>query len=290
LIHVFSVLPHVPLFSLCLKQSYACPFSSGLKLGVVQFSIFSSIPGFHHALSTRRGGVSSGEFESLNLAFHVGDEAESVRHNRRLWAREVGFASDDLVAAQQVHGAIVRVVSRENIGRGAFGVDDALPDCDALITRERSVPILILVADCAPILLVDPIMRVCAVVHAGWRGALAGIAAKTVAAMQSEWGTKPTDVLAAIGPCLSTLNLEVGEEVAAQVELKDALSVVRAEEWAKPHLNLRSLIRRDLIQAGLGESNVEVSPLCPKERNDLLFSHRGQNGRAGRFGIVAWWE
>ncbi len=256
----------------------------------MQFSIFSSVPGFNHALSTRWGGVSTGEFDSLNLAFHVGDEPGRVRDNRCSWASGVGFDLPHLVAAQQVHGANVRVVSRDERGRGAFDFNDALPDCDALVTNELNVPVLVLVADCAPVLLVDPTKRVCAVVHAGWRGALAGIAAKTIETMQSEFGTNPGDVLAAIGPCLSVGNLEIGEEVAALVEEKDALSVVRSEEWDKPHLDLRGLIGRDLIKAGVSESNVEVSPFCPKERSDLFFSHRGQNGRAGRFGVVAWWE
>ncbi len=256
----------------------------------VQFSVFASIPGFHHALSTRHGGVSQGEFDSLNLAFHVGDEAELVRDNRRSWARQVGFAADHLVAAQQTHGVNIRVVLPEDSGRGALGWDAALPDCDALVTHEKKVPVLILVADCAPLLLVDPTERVCAVVHAGWRGALAGIAGKTVETMRSEWGTNPRDVLAAIGPCLSLENLEVSEEVAAVVEAKDSNSVIRASEWAKPHLDLRGLIQGDLVEAGVSRSNIEVSPFCPKERSDLFFSHRGQNGRAGRFGIVAWWE
>lgn len=261
-----------------------------MKLLPVRLSIFSSVPGFRHALSTRNGGVSAGDFSSLNLGFHVGDEVEDVRRNRELWAQHEGFPLQHLVAAQQVHGSSVHVVSRPDVGRGAFGWDDALPACDALVTNEKNVPLLILVADCAPVLLVDPTKRVCAVVHAGWRGALAGIAGKTIETMQREFGTRPDDVLATIGPCLSVENLEVGEEVAAQVEEKDALAIVRREEWPKPHLDLRGLIGRDLAQVGLSEPNIEISPMCPKERHDLFFSHRGQNGSAGRFGIVAWWQ
>lgn len=254
----------------------------------MRFSIFQPIEGFRHAISTRAGGVSSGEFESANLAFHVGDDSECVRENRRRFASEAGYSGDNLICARQVHGDNVRVASGNERGRGSFDLDSALPDCDALITREPDLPLLILVADCAPVLLVDPINRVCAVVHAGWRGALAGIAGKAVQAMAEEFGTRAPDVLAAIGPCLSTANLEVGEEVAAQVERKDAPGVVRRAEWEKPHLDLRAMIARDL--AGVSVQNVEISPLCPRERNDLFFSHRGQNGRAGRFGVVAWWE
>ena len=205
--------------------------------------------------------------------------------NRALWAREAGFSSVNIVGAQQVHGDYVRVVTRDDIGRGHF---EGLPACDALVTAEEDVPLLILVADCAPVLLVDPVGRACAVVHAGWRGALAGIAGKTLAVMQQHWGTEPSEVLAAIGPCLNVANLEVGEEVAAQVEAVHPPAVVR-DGWEKPHLDLRALIVADLIGRGVGEKSIEVSSLCPRERNDLFFSHRGQNGRAGRFGLVAWW-
>lgn len=256
----------------------------------MQFSIFDAVEGFHHALSTRHGGTSTGGFDSLNLAFHVGDDAGYVRDNRQIWAREVGLQMNLFVAAQQTHGSNIRVVSQDEGGRGALSWEDALPDCDALVTQEVAVPLLILVADCAPVLLVDPVKRVCAVVHAGWRGALAGIAGKTIDTMQRERGTKPRDVLAAIGPCLSPENLEVGEEVAALVEAENPRGVVRSEEWLKPHLDLRALIEDDLKAAGVSASNIEISPLCPRERNDLFFSHRGQNGRAGRFGVAAWWK
>jgi len=254
----------------------------------MQFSIFQPIEGFRHAISTRTGGVSSGDFGSANLAFHVGDDPECVRENRRRFAIEAGFNAENLVCARQVHGDSVRVVLQSERGRGGLDLDSALSDCDALLTREADLPLLSLVADCAPVTLVDPIRRACAVVHAGWRGALAGVAGKTVRTMAREFGTRAPDVLAAIGPCLGAANLEVGEEVAAQVELEDAPGVVRRAQWNKPHLDLRGMIARDL--AGVGVQNVEISPLCPRERNDLFFSHRGQNGRAGRFGAVAWWE
>jgi len=253
-----------------------------------QFSIFHPIEGFCHAISTRAGGVSSGELGSLNLAFHVEDDPECVRENRRRFAREAGCNAEDLVCAQQVHGDNVRVVSANECGRGGLDLDSALPDCDALLTREPNLPLLILVADCAPVLLVDLTTRACAVVHAGWRGAFAGIAGKAVQTMAREFGTRAPDVLATIGPCLSAANLEVGEEVAAQVESKGAPGVVRRPQWEKAHLDLRGMIARDL--ASVGVTQIEISPLCPRERNDLFFSHRGRNGRAGRFGLVAWWK
>ncbi|BCM93047.1 polyphenol oxidase [Abditibacteriota bacterium] len=254
----------------------------------MQFSIFEGVTGFYHALSTRAGGVSTGEFSSLNLGFHVGDDAGAVQENRRLFAQNAGFNLARLVAAQQVHGTNVRVVSSDNAGQGALEWESALPDCDALITDETDLPLLIQVADCAPVLLIDPLNRALAVVHAGWRGALEGAASNALKIMQREFATEPDKVLVAIGPCLNVDNLEVGEEVAAQVEAKNAGAVVRGS-FPKPHLDLRTIIRDDLVNTGVLEANIETSPLCTRERNDMFFSHRGQNGNAGRFGLVAWW-
>ena len=245
---------------------------------------FSGFPELFHAISTRGNGVSSGPYHARNLGFHVGDEAENVRENRRILARECGFKVENLVCAQQVHGSEIQIVTRAQRGRGALDWAGALPACDALVTAETGVPLLILVADCAPILLFDPENRVLAVVHAGWRGAVAGIVAKTVATMNAHFGSNPREIRAGIGPCLCAENLEIGPEVAAQIGEKSALAP-RGEKFL---LDLRELLAHDLENAGIERENLEISPFCPKNRGDLFFSHRGQNGIAGRFGLVAW--
>ena len=138
------------------------------------------------------------------------------------------------------------------------------------------------------VLLVDPIQKACAVVHAGWRGALGGVAGEAVRAMNRQFGTQSKNVFAAIGPCLSAQNLEVGEEVASQVEAVNARAVIRG--FSKPHLDLRALVFDDLLKNGVEANQIEVSPFCPRERNDVFFSYRAQNGKAGRSGLVAWWD
>lgn len=250
---------------------------------LLQFSTLSDIPNFRHTITTRDGGFSSGEFASLNLAFHVGDDAATVRANRRALADKLGYNAKRLVAAQQVHGANCAVVTTDNAGRGALDWDSAWPATDALITRESGVPLLILVADCAPIVLVEPDARILALVHAGWRGAMAGIAGKAARQMV-EMGANVDNIRAGIGPCLRAENLEVGGEVAALVEDKSALQR-RGEKYL---LDLRALTGHDLESAGVRQ--IETRPECPKREGDTFFSHRGQNGVAGRFGIVAWWS
>ena len=249
----------------------------------LQFSSFSDIPRFRHAVTTRGGGFSGGDFAGLNLAFHVGDEAETVRRNRRALADELGFDATNLVAAQQIHDAHCAIADSSHVGRGALDWEGALPATDAIVTAELGLPLLILVADCAPILLVDPKARVFAVVHAGWRGALGGVAAVAVTKMES-LGARAKDISAGIGPCLRARNLEVGGEVAALVEDKTVLKAA-GDKFA---LDLRALVRRDLESAGVKQ--IEIMENCPKDQGETFFSHRGQNGKAGRFGIVAWWE
>lgn len=249
----------------------------------LQFSTLSDIPNFHHAVTTREGGFSSGEFASLNLAFHIGDNAETVRRNRRALADKLGYNAERLVAAQQVHGDNCAVIASSDAGRGALDWESALPATDALITRETGVPLLILVADCAPMLLVEPDARILTLVHAGWRGAVAGIAGKTVARMVA-MGADAANIKAGIGPCLCAENLEVGGEVAALVEDKSALH----PHGEKYRLDLRALLRRHLEEHGV--RHIEARPECPKRDGETFFSHRGQRGTAGRFGIVAWWR
>jgi hypothetical protein len=254
---------------------------------MLQFSIFEKISGLKHAVTTREGGVSDGEFASLNLAFHVGDKIEKVRENRRILARQLDFNFEKLVAAQQIHSEHAEIIHAKDAGRGALDWESAVPNTDALVTAETNLPLLILVADCAPIVLVDPDNRVLALVHAGWRGAVAQIASKTVTRMQNEFRTLPENVFVGIGPCLSVENLEIGPEVAEKIAAVDSKAIVSG--WEKPHLDLRGLIERDLTCSGVQPHNIEIMPFCSRD-DGRFFSHRGQNGSAGRFGIVAWWE
>ena len=248
-------------------------------------NLSAAVPQLRHAVTTREGGVSPADYSSLNLAFHVGDDDGLVRENRRLLAGTLGYDASRLAAAQQVHGTNASIVTAQDGGRGAFDWDSALPDCDALIVGETGVPVLIQVADCAPVLLVDPRCRVLAVVHAGWRGAVGRIASQALQKMQQEFGPGPQDVLCGIGPCLCPACFEVGHEVAMQAP---ASCVV--EGYEKPHLDLAAILRHDLMENGVPQRQIEIMASCPQCKNQTLFSHRGQKGKAGRFGLVAWWE
>jgi YfiH family protein len=259
-------------------------------MNLARFSSLRHISNLRHAITTRVGGVSQAPYESLNLGFHVGDDPEDVRRNREIVARELGFEAKRLVCAQQTHGSNVHVATPEDAGRGALDWDSAIPDTDALIVAHTRTPVAILVADCAPIMLVDAGRQVLSLVHAGWRGALGSVASHAVEKMREEFGCDPRDIVAGVGPCLCVGCLEVGEEVAQEAQKVDASTCIHTQGFSKPHLDLRGAILSDLARAQVLGAQVEVLAECPRCMNHKYFSHRGGGGTTGRFGIVAWWE
>jgi YfiH family protein len=168
--------------------------------------------GVDAAVSDRSGGVSSGPYATLNLSLSVGDDPGCVLENRRRLAGAFGAGPGDFVFARQVHGAGVRVVGVADIGSGAFSLDDAIDGADALVTRSPGAVLAILTADCVPIVLHDPEAGVLACVHAGWRGTVAGVTAAAVAAMQ-DLGSRPSAIVAGIGPAIAAERYQVGPDV-----------------------------------------------------------------------------
>jgi len=168
--------------------------------------------GVDAVVTTRGGGVSAGPYESLNLALHVGDDPDAVMENRRRAAAAIGAGLEDLVIASQVHGRAFCVVTGEDRGRGAIVTEDAIPGTDVLVTAQPGLVLVTLVADCVPIVLFDPLARVLATVHAGWRGTAARAVDAALGAMSS-LGSSPERVVAGIGPGVSPKTYLVGHEV-----------------------------------------------------------------------------
>ncbi len=164
------------------------------------------------AVTARDGGVSAGPYATLNLSLSVGDDPGNVLENRRRLAAAFAADPNDFVYARQVHGATVRVVGEPHRGSGAFSLDDAIPDADALVTSTPGLVLAILTADCVPIVLHDPVAGLLACVHAGWRGTVARVAAAALAAMQT-LGSRPADVIAGLGPAMAPDRYQVGPDV-----------------------------------------------------------------------------
>ena len=261
---------------------------AGVNISIPVEQLPLAVPGLRHALSTRQGGVSEGAYASLNLGYHVEDAPERVTENRRRFAVAAGYDPAALVTARQVHGTRLAQVGATERGRGALDWESAIAETDGLLVAEARVPVAILVADCAPVLIADPVRRALALVHAGWRGALGCIASAAVRALAAD-GCRPQDLHVGIGPTLCTACLEVSEEIGEAVAAEFGEGAVD-RSGAKPHLRLHAMLAADLAGAGVSPPQISAHPACTRCRSDRFFSYRAQGGRAGRLALAAWWE
>jgi YfiH family protein len=196
-----------------------------------------------------------------------------VQMNRARFTAAIGAAGWPIIKLKQVHSNIVvDVIDTSAAGAGA---DNAV-EGDAAITDLPGVILGVLTADCAPILIADREGLAVAAVHAGWRGTAAGIAGATVERLVARFGTDPEHLVAVIGPHIGACCYEVGEDVAAQI---DVAAIVRMPEFPKPHIDLAAANRAQLARSGIPESQIETSSLCTKCRDDLFHSYR-RDGKA----------
>ena len=233
--------------------------------------------GVPHGFTVRGGGVSTGPFDSLNLGLNTDDSPERVLQNLSLAARANGFAPGALALVRQVHGDRVLRAPAPTAG------DAVLPpeaEADAVWTDVPGQAVAVTVADCVPLLLFDPKGRRVAAVHAGWKGAMARIPEKAIAAWVKE-GTRPEDVRAAIGPCIRSCCYEVSDELAQRftAEFGEAAAV---QKGARRHLDLAFAVRRSLVAAGVPDAQVDSDFACTACNPALYFSHRRDRGNTGR--------
>lgn len=212
-------------------------------------------------VTTRRGGVSSGAYAALNLSLNVGDAPADVLENRCRAAAALGADPADFVFCEQVHGSVTQVVGAADRGRGARTSADAVPGADALATADPGTVLAVLAADCVPVVLYDPHRHVLACAHAGWRGTVARAAASAVAAMES-LGSRPTDVVAGVGPAIAPDRYQVGPDVAeaATTAFGDqAASVLRPTGAGQWQFDLWTANRIVLQDAGVPDRQIHVA-------------------------------
>lgn len=252
------------------------------------FPIFNMFPRVVNAFSTRIGGISSGPFATLNLAFPLGDDPQNILTNRKLFCQSIGVNYQEVVCAQQVHEDTIAAVDEKNKGQGAYDFETGLPATDGLMTATTGVPIMTFYADCVPLFFLDPSNRVIALSHAGWKGTVARIGAKTIAAMQEEYGSRPQDIRAVIGPSIGPCCYEV--DVVVRDKIERAIGQSKRLLKAKPNdrwdLDLWATNRLILEEAGLLPAHISVSGLCTKCRRDLFYSHRRDGKETGRMAAV----
>jgi hypothetical protein len=240
------------------------------------------------AVTTRHGGVSRPPYDSLNFGLHVGDDPADVAANRRLAAGAFGVDLSRLVFARQVHGAGVAVVDSDDAGRGATSEDDAVADADVLVTTTPGITLVIMVADCVPLALVDPRAGVLAVVHAGWRGTAAEVVGAALETMV-ERGAAREDIRAWIGPAVTPGRYQVTDEVRralAEAVGPTPLDPAVARPDGPGHW-LVDLVAANVQQLRLGGVAAEcISASGVTTADERFFSDRAARP-CGRFALLA---
>ena len=253
-----------------------------IKSGTLEYLVAEGIT-VPHCFTTRYGGVSTGSQQSLNLAIGRGDSPENVEANLRILAKELDYDPEKYVLTRQIHSDIVRVVTDTDCN-GFFHRD--YPECDALVTNTPGVTLLVFTADCTPLLFHDPVTGAVGAAHAGWRGTAQNIGAKTVEAMVKNFGCKPENIRAAIGPNLGQCHFETDLDVPA------ALTAAYGEEvqayirhsGEKYYPDLKAINALALRRAGV--SHIEISESCTWCESDRFWSHRVTKGDRGSQGAV----
>ena len=247
------------------------------------FDLLSKVPGLVHGVFTRHGGVSRPPYASLNTAWNNGDSPDAVKEN--LTRIRDALALDRLVASPQVHGDTIRCIDEEALVRA----ENRSPILvtrpgDALVTRLRGVGLVIKIADCQSIFLVDSTRGVVANVHSGWRGSVLNLAAKTVRFLEDRFGCRPADILATVSPSLGPCCAEFRN-------YRDELPEEFFPYQVKPlHFDFWAIARRQLTEAGIAPEHIEIAGRCTVCETKDFFSYRGEKPSTGRMATVIGWK
>lgn len=239
------------------------------------FPALETVRGVRHAFSTRLGGVSAPPFDSMNLSFTRGDDEAAVRENFRRFFAVIGAVPEQGVISAQTHTANVRAVGHADCGSGVTR-PRTYTDVDGLMTDEAGVVLCTQYADCVPLLFADPVRRVVATAHSGWRGTVQRIGAVTVERMCAAYGCRPADIRAAVGPSIGPCCFEVDDPViaafSAMAEWDD--TCITPTRAGHGRIDLWEINRRILLAAGISPAHLTVTDLCTQCHPDLFWSHR----------------
>ncbi len=267
--------------------------TQNLKLNVkndLQYITFPKLEALgivKHGFSTRHGGVSEGDCAKMNLSFNRSDDFETVLKNYQIICGELGINVEDLVLSHQTHTNNVKIVDETHRGTGVFA--PSFSDVDGLITNKPGVALVTQYADCTPLLFCDPVKKVVATSHAGWRGTAKEIGKVTVEKMMAEFACDPKDIIAAIGPCILDCCYEVDEPVYNEflkLEYLDLTKIFTPKENGKYQLNLVEANRQILVNAGINNNNIDLNDVCTCCYSDDLHSHRKTGGKRGNLAAI----
>lgn len=252
------------------------------------FPILEQTGMVRHLFSTRVGGVSEDIYGTMNLSYTRGDRKEAVDENFRRIARVLGCDLDDIVCSDQTHTVNLRIVSREDGGKGILTPKD-YSDIDGLMTDEPGLVLATFYADCVPLYFVDTKRRAIALAHSGWRGTVARMGRCVTEKMCETYGTDPADLVAVIGPSICQACYEVSGDVAeafAGEFCRDGQSeeILTDKGNGKYQLDLWRANEIVLTEAGVPAEQIQVTDLCTCHNSDYLFSHRASHGKRGNLG------
>lgn len=234
--------------------------------------------------STRLGGVSEGCFSSLNLSFDRGDDRAAVEENFRRMGEALGVRCEDMVLSQQTHTTNIRIVTDEDRGKGITRERD-YTDIDGLITNVPGICLVTTYADCVPLYFLDPVKKVIALSHSGWRGTVGKIGKKTVELMHDNFGSDPADILAAVGPSVCQDCYEVSADVTDRFKEVFDRSAWDELFYEKPdgkyQLDLWKANEKIFLEAGIRKDHIAVTNVCTHCNSGILYSHRAMGDKRG---------
>lgn len=234
-----------------------------------------------HCFSTRRGGVSTGCYESLNLSFRE-DKRENVIENYKLICSAMGSDYHNVVFSNQVHEDKLYEVKQEDRGKGLLRQSDII-GIDGLYTDKKNIVLTTFYADCVPLFFLDTEKRVIALSHSGWKGTVKEIGRKTVERLKEKYNSRAENIIAGIGPSIGGCCFEVDKPVADvfEKEIPFSKEFIKKASNEKFKIDLQEINKRILINAGLKEENIELSGLCTKCEPEVFFSHRVMGAERG---------
>lgn len=279
------------------KNDIETTYIEGKEIPSIRYRIFQDVDFVRDGFSTRAGGVSSGQFESMNFSIKMGDSPENVRKNFSLFLGAHGFQNP--VMSDQTHTINIKRVYREDAGKNVFVPKD-YSDIDGLVTNEKGITLVTTFADCVPLYFADEKHRAIGLAHSGWKGTIGRIGKAVTERMKQEFGTEPEDIKAAIGPSICVNCYEVSKDLAEEfaeefcseiVQCKTSDSEERFDVWDMEkivlkredsyYLNLWAANQRVLTEAGILKERIALPDLCTCCNHRDLFSHRASRGKRG---------
>ena len=254
------------------------------KTPYLEYPLFQETGIVTSAFSTRLGGVSEGYYSSLNLSFDRGDDPARVLENFKRIGASMGVAVEDMVLSKQTHTTNVRVVTKEDKGKGVMR-ERNYTDVDGMITNVPGICLVTSYADCVPLYFVDPVKKVIGLSHSGWRGTVGKIGKVTVEKMEEEFGCDPADILGAVGPSICQECYEVSEDVIKKFRenYDENLwpEIFYQKENGKYQLNLWKANESVFLESGILPEHIAVTNVCTHCNPDILFSHRTTGNERG---------